>query len=211
MFTSLFSYRAQLQLIIQITTLPVLRIVHFFFFPIPQYLLFGYFEGKLHFLIIFIILTMKCRTGQVSAIISQRIGCNHVINFWHLIYNISEKKNNECFHHGHPRIRKSKQRKQGTKVFQVRARVGITWGQLVSVCTFGNDNMIILYSWYSPGQGLDPGSVSLFQLCQFLLQQVSLLPQAGWVFHLSIQQIAQGPVEHTRQIITMPPLYRNEF
>lgn len=61
--------------------------------------------------------------------------------------------------------------------------------------------MTVLSSLSSPGQRFDPGSVSLFQLCQFLLQHVGFLPQARWVLHLSIQQTAKRPGEHATQII----------
>lgn len=51
-----------------------------------------------------------------------------------------------------------------------------------------------------PRQRLDSGRLSLLQLCQLLLQQVSFLPQAGRVLHLSVQQAAKRPVQKSATV-----------
>lgn len=48
---------------------------------------------------------------------------------------------------------------------------------------------------FSPRQRLDSGRLPLLQLRQLLLQQVSFLPQARRVLHLSVQQAAKRPVQ----------------
>lgn len=56
---------------------------------------------------------------------------------------------------------------------------------------------------FSPRQRLDSGRLPLLQLRQLLIQQVSFLPQACRVLHLSIQQAAKRPVQESGTMSTL--------